>query len=35
VDKINNYLATLSKEDAETLVKSADEVGLLTLQVEE
>jgi hypothetical protein len=35
VDKINDYLATLSKEDAEAIVKSADEVGLLTLQVEE
>lgn len=35
VDKINDYLATLSKDDAERIVKSADEVGLLTLQVEE
>jgi hypothetical protein len=34
VDLINQYLATLGKEDAERIVKDADRVGLLTLQVE-
>lgn len=35
VDKINEYLMTLSKDEAEIVVKKADAVGLLTLEVEE
>jgi cell division cycle protein 37 len=35
VDKINEYLSSLSKELAEETVKLADEVGLLTLQMED
>ena len=34
VDLINQYLATLGKEEAERVVKDADRVGLLTLQAE-
>lgn len=35
VDKINDYLSSLSKEVAEETVQLADEVGLLTLQIED
>lgn len=34
VDKINAFLATLNKEEAEKTVSEAARVGLLTLQVE-